>query len=323
MKDPARERYPGYVPRSYRAFLRVRKLYRQTAIRLQERLAARQATSITEEPMALVTDGAVSNPPGAINKCVRWMEEDLARPDIKAIVDQLVALKAELTRRGLRFTNTAGNFLAREYHPEHERGKLWENAWVVRHSGVQAGEAVLDVGGASTIFSCYLAGLGCRVDIVDNDWSNCGTIFNASYVAKRMGWRLRARDRDVSRPLPFAASAFDRVFSICVLEHLPSSVRQFLMREIGRVLRPGGTAGLTFDYDATRPVLITDRGLRYGQRATLERDVIRPSGLSVIGNTDWIDACPPEGFMGCLLLRKAAAPLGAGAAEESWRPFEE
>lgn len=255
--------------------------------------------------MAKLTDGPAPNPPGAINKCVRWLEEDLARPDIKAIADQLVALKAELTRRGLRFTNTAGNFLAREYHADYERGKLWENAWVFRHSGVEAGETVLDVGGASTIFSFYLASLGCRVDVVDNDWSNCGTIFNAAYSAKQMGWRLRAWDRDVSRPLPFAEGTFDRVFSICVLEHLPSGVRQCLMREVGRVLKPGGTLGLTFDYDITRPVLMTDRGLRYADRAKLEQDVIRPSGLQVVGNTDWMDACPRESFMGSLFLQKA------------------
>lgn len=309
MKDSARDRHPGYVPLSYRAFLRVRKVYRQTTTRLQERLAARHVIPLTEELLGLVTDGAVPNPVGAINKCVRWMEEDLARPDIKAISDQLVALKAELTQRGLRFTNTAGNFLARQYHPEHERGKLWENAWTIRHAGVQAGEAVLDVGGASTIFSFYLASLGCRVEVVDNDWSNCGTLFNANYVAKRMGWRLRAWDRDVSRPLPFAEGTFDRVFSICVLEHLPSGVRQFLMQEVGRVLKPGGRVGLTFDYDASRPVLITDRGLRYASRAKLERDVIEPSGLRVIGNMDWIDACPKEGFMGSLFLEQPAGSL--------------
>ena len=280
-------------------------------MRIQEAIAARQlADSDGHDPDAFQLPPAsavAQNPVEAINKCAQWMEEDLSRPDVKAIADRIVALRADLTRRGLRYTNTAGNFLARQYQPDYERGKLWENAWVIRHAGVRPGETVLDVGGASTIFSFYLASLGCRVAVVDNDWGNCGTIYNARYVARRMDWDLQAWDRDVAKPLPFPDATFDRVFSVCVMEHLPSGVRQFLMREVGRVLKPGGMVGMTFDYDAARPRLITDRGLRYAQRDKLERDVIRPSELHVVGNAEWVDAYPDHGFMGSLFLQKPLA----------------
>ncbi len=317
MKDRARDRFPSYLPPSSLAFLLARKVYRQTLTRIQERRAARRPHDPFLDDDGLLPaaiDGASGpNPPDAINKCARWFEEDLARPDIKAVVDHIGALKTELTRRGLHFTNTAGNFLAREFHPAHERGKLWENAWTIQHAGVAPGHMVLDVGGASTIFSFYLASLGCRVVVVDNDWANCGTIFNARYVANRMGWRLEALDRDVQRPLPFAADTFDRVFSICVLEHLPSQLRQYLMREIGRVLKPGGIAGFTTDYDTARPVLVTDKGLRFAYKAKLERDIIRPSGLSVYGPSCWVDACPQESFLGAFFLQKSPR-LSASAA---------
>ena len=46
---------------------------------------------------------------------------------------------------------------------------LWEDAWLIRHAHVEPGYTVLDVGGASTTFSFYLASLGCHVVIVDND----------------------------------------------------------------------------------------------------------------------------------------------------------
>lgn len=308
MKERSRERFPAYLTGPQRLALKARKVYRQTATRLSEWRAARRPLDpllhdgVNGAP--LKENPALPNPPEAINKCAQWTEDDLQRPDIRRVAEGLCALKDTLTSRGLRFTNTAGNFLPREYLPGSERGKLWENAWLAHHAGLQPNHTVLDVGGASTIFSFYAASLGCRIDVVDNDWANCGTLINAGYVADRMGWRLRAWNRDVTRPLPFEDNRFDRAFSICVLEHLPPRVRQTLMREMGRVLKPGGIIGLTVDYDASRPVLLTDKGLRFAYREKLERDVIQPSGLRVYGPSQWTDVCPPHIFLGALFLYK-------------------
>jgi len=311
MKDSPRDRFPACVPPSYRLFLQARKAYRQSWTRLQERVAAARPLDPLLADGMLVRDrmrADAPNPSGAINKCARWLEEDLAHPKVKAVADQIEALKAELTRRGLSFTNTAGNFLAREFHPAMERSKLWENAWVIAHSDIRPGQRVLDIGGASTMFSFYLASLGCRVTVVDNDWANCGTLFNTRHVARVMGWDLQALDRDIQHSLPFPQGAFDRVFSICVLEHLPSGLRQFVMKEISRMLPPGGIAGFTTDYDVTRPVLTTDRGLRFGYQEKFERDVLRPSGLHVYGPASWVDACAPEVFLGAFFLHQPTTP---------------
>ncbi len=311
MKDPARDRFPASIPLWYRARLYLRKTYRQTMTRLAESAAAKRPLDplLADGPPVITRPEEMngSNPPNALTKCAKWFEEDLQRPDVKAVADQILALKTELDTRGLRYTNTAGNFLRREYKPDTERGKLWENTWVLRHAQLAPKQRVLDVGGASTIFSFYLASLGCDVTVVDNDWANCGTLYNAMYIAKQMGWRLTALDRDVQYPLPFPDGTFNRVFSICVLEHLPSSLRQFVMKEIGRVLKPGGIAGFTTDYDETRPVLMTDKGLRFAYKAKLERDVIRPSGLSLYGTAHWVDACPKEVFLGAFFLQKSTA----------------
>lgn len=315
-QDRDADRFPPCVPPHVRAGLKLRKLYRQSATRWQERQAAHHpfdALLADGEPDRLLVAEA-PNPLHAVNKCGRWYLEDLDRPEIAPIAQRMEALKAALTSRGLRYTNTAGNFLAREFHPVHERGKLWENAWVIRHSDVRPGQVVLDVGGASTIFSFYLASLGCRVTVVDNDWANCGTLYNANYVARAMGWDLRALDRDISQPLPFADGSLDRVFSVCVIEHLPPGLRQFLLREIGRILRPGGLAGFTTDYDATRPVLVTDKGLRFAYWSKFERDVIHPSGLQVHGAADWTDACAADTFLGAFFLRKPDTAIPAPVA---------
>src|SRR5262245_60062333 len=47
-------------------------------------------------------------------------------------------------------------------------------------------------------------------------------------------------DADLNEPFPFAAATFDTVMAIEILEHLENP-RRFL-RELSRVLRPGGTA---------------------------------------------------------------------------------
>jgi len=308
LRDEHNERYPYYVPKYYRAFLKIRKLYRQGQVRLCERAAERKGpTGIVpdgEGTFREAKNGSLGNPKQDINKSFFWLDEDMDQPEIKAVADKINALKEDLQNKKLCFTTTAATFLTRMFYERSERVKLWENAWTIYHSGVNPNDRVLDIGGASTIFSFYLASMGCSVAAVDNDWGNCGTIYNSDYVAQKMGWDLRCYDRDIAKPLPFPDNHFDCVFSICVVEHLPSAVRRIMMREMGRVLKPSGVAGLTTDYDHRRKVLVTDKGLRFAYRNKLEEDVIKPSGLKIYGNADLVDAYPDQNFLGALFLRK-------------------
>jgi len=130
-------------------------------------------------------------------------------------------------------------------------------------------------------------------------------VYNTNYVARKMSWDIEIFDRDVARPVPFPDDNFDRVFSICTVEHLSSSVRRRMMREVARVLKPGGIVGLTIDYGINRKVLISDKGLRFGYRQKLFEEIINPSGLSIYGNDDLIDTgTDEEGFLGALFLKK-------------------
>lgn len=240
----------------------------------------------------------------AVNKCARWLEEDLTRRELAVLVQDIEALKQEMREKNVRFTNTAATFLSRMFYPRSERTKLWENVWTIHHSGVRPGHRALDVGGASTPFSFYLAKMGCAVTVLDNDWGNCGTIYNANDAARKMKWDLKAIDSDIAKPFPLPSNSFDRVFSICTIEHLSSPVRRFMMREIGRVLKPGGIAALTMCYDPNHEVLLVDKGLRFGYREKLEKDVLTPSGLKIYGNTDLLDFDPNAEFLGAVFLEK-------------------
>lgn len=308
MRDEYRERFPPYIPLYYHMFVKLRKVYRQTMVRVAESQARRKG------PKGIIPDGdaswfqpkgeSIPNPAEAINKSAIWLDEDLAKAEIKALAEKVNALRDELRRKGLCFTTTAATFISRMFYPKAERGKLWENIWLIYHSGVRPRSRVLDIGGASSIFSFYLASIGCSVAVVDNDWNNCGTIYNVNYVAEKMDWDLKAYDRNIARPLPFADEYFDYVFSICTVEHLPSRVRRLMMKEVARVLKPSGVVGLTMDYDPNRRVLLTDKGLRFAYRDKLEQDVIRPSGLRIYGNTNLIDFYHDKSFLGALFLKK-------------------
>jgi len=308
MVKPRDEKFPACIPVYYRIFCKLRKAKRQAMVRLNESKARRDG------PIDVLPDGvsaftpltasSKTNPAGAINKSGLWSEEDLSSPGIKSIADNIEALKAELKSRNLRCTSSTGTFVERLYTPRSERDKSWENAWIIRHSGAAPAQEVLEIGGASTAFVFYLAKMGCRVKVIDNDWGCCGIIYNTNYAAKAMGWDIEALDRDIAKPLPFPPESFDRVFSICTLEHLPSSVRRRMMREVSRVLRPGGIAGLTFDYDPSRKVLTSDKGLRFGYARKLFEEVIEPSGLSLAGNTELIDIYPEKNFVGAMFLKK-------------------
>lgn len=301
-------KFPYYIPFHYRLFLKLRKAYRQTTVRLMERSARRNG------PAGIVPDGEafwpsgkenlLFNPENAINKAGFWFEQDLEKKQLQALAKQLEELKEKFKTRKLYFANTAGTFLQGIADIDTERRKVWENVWTIYHSGVKPEHRVLDIGGASTIFSFYLASIGCSVSVVDNDWGNCGTIYNANYVAKQMDWDLKAYDRDAAQTLPFPDGHFGRVFSICTLEHLTSEARRSLMREVGRVLKPDGIAALTIDYCHDRQMLISDKGLRFAYKRKLEEDVIAPSGLDIFGNEDLKDISSEKNFLGALFLKK-------------------
>ncbi len=234
-----------------------------------------------------------------INKSGYRYREDLKILSVGNIVNDMIRLKKELTGQNLKFTTWMGDFTSRNEDKEME--KLWEDAWVLAHSDAKAGTRVLDAGGASTIFSFYLASKGCEVSVIDSDWLNVGLIENAVTVSRAMNWKMDVISGDITNPLPYPAEHFDFVFCICVLEHLTSQQRRKAMKNLAACLKPGGLMGLTVDYDIDRG---GDKGLRFRDRETIDNDLILPSGLALYGNDDLIDEYDEKFFLGALILKK-------------------
>jgi ubiquinone/menaquinone biosynthesis C-methylase UbiE len=103
--------------------------------------------------------------------------------------------------------------------------------------------------------------------------------------ARKAGLQIDFRNEGVEA-LPFADAQFDAVLSTWMLHHLPSKVRQDGVREISRVLKPGGRL-LVVDFGGAKQ----HRGLlahfhqRHGHVKPAEVTVLlNAAGLNVIAN---------------------------------------
>jgi glycosyltransferase involved in cell wall biosynthesis/ubiquinone/menaquinone biosynthesis C-methylase UbiE len=128
----------------------------------------------------------------------------------------------------------------------------WEIFAVMSHTRplLRPGVRLLDAGGASSLFSFYLASLGHEVHAID---LNEKLTWNARKVAKALGWtNLHSYVMNMGN-LEFPDEYFDIAYSICVFEHLDYDVKQEALAEIARCLKMDGLLCITFDYKNPAP----------------------------------------------------------------------
>jgi SAM-dependent methyltransferase len=120
-----------------------------------------------------------------------------------------------------------------------------------------------------------------------------------AHFLRRIGLASRLVDIHLEvqdgRRLTYADDSFDKVFSISVLEHIPDDGDGLALREIARVLRPGGVVALTVPFRAAGHHDEYVSGDVYERKATgaptfyqrrydlktLEERLIAPSGLEL------------------------------------------
>jgi ubiquinone/menaquinone biosynthesis C-methylase UbiE len=155
--------------------------------------------------------------------------------------------------------------------------RLWEYSSAIIDSGVDSRMTVLDAGGTGTVFSYYLASEGCRVVTVDIDNEK---VINANKAVKKFNFNMVNLNQSVTN-LGFKGEGFDRVYSICVLEHLKIENQPVAIKELARVLKKGGILVLSFDFGkrgADNPIL---------SKEEIISRIVKPSGLEIFHNAEF------------------------------------
>lgn len=110
---------------------------------------------------------------------------------------------------------------------------------VVQLARLDAGQAVLDVGcgtGSLAIAAKQAVGPAGAVEGID---PSAAMIARARKKARKAGMNVALR-QGVIEALPFPDARFDTVLSTLMLHHLPGALRAQGVREMRRVVRPGG-----------------------------------------------------------------------------------
>jgi SAM-dependent methyltransferase len=120
-----------------------------------------------------------------------------------------------------------------------------EARYVLRHLAVEERHTVLDVGSPKLPSLFLAARLGARVhatDLLDYFFERYGAYARAVLPSAPALYQMEVQD---ARKLSYGEEAFDRVFSISAIEHIPDDGDRVAIGEIARVLKPGGLLCLT------------------------------------------------------------------------------
>ena len=137
-------------------------------------------------------------------------------------------------------------------------------AMIARQAALLApspGERVLDAGTGSGNLAAALARPG--VELIGIDF--CEPAFE---LARRKVPTAHFQFGDLTRPLPFPDGWFDHVACSAVLHVLNAEEQRFAVRELARVLRPGGRLVLTAFANGFSALKVYAESLREERRAT-------------------------------------------------------
>jgi hypothetical protein len=138
------------------------------------------------------------------------------------------------------------------FYPDHAP-RVWEYPVIAGLVGghLPTGSRVADVGAGVTPLAPFLSSRGYVVETVDPseilrtwppqpDWNEWGFLDYAAAGLAHSSWNCTL-DQVPRRP------AFDGIYSVSVIEHLPAAVRRALLTDISARVRPGGLVALTID----------------------------------------------------------------------------
>ena len=124
------------------------------------------------------------------------------------------------------------------------RKKLFDQA------AVQTRHRVLDIGCGTGSFAVAIKAWLPSVEVVGLD-PDPKALARSRRKAERAGVSIRF-DQGFANALPYSDGSFDRVFSSFMFHHLPQDAKLATVREVRRVLKPGGSLHL-LDFEQEGP----------------------------------------------------------------------
>ncbi|MBI4656173.1 MAG: class I SAM-dependent methyltransferase [Elusimicrobia bacterium] len=223
---------------------------------------------------------------------------DLEKPGWRGIIDEMHELMKVPERNRKSFCHCTDR-RSLIHRAEIESYKHWEYPWTIVHGSFEPGMPVLDCGCGRGFLQIYLALKGCNVHSVDvstmktKDLRKFWNLVQKyklplkenresaiKNLAKRYNTSINFKVASISR-LPYENASFDRVYCISALEHMNPGEDEEAVREMCRVLKPGGRLLITVDFS---PVSLPDR------RSYNANDIVKMikiSGLELSGKLDY------------------------------------
>ena len=227
--------------------------------------------------------------------------EDLKTREALEVIEELKVLIRQYEKDGCKISSWYGdcdgdpymtelNILNRGYDYEpildekddlkYPSFLLWEIYWVYSNLNLKKGDRVLDIGGACSLFSFYLASKGIQVVALD---LNGRIVEEANRIATVMRIDYTAVCSDAEEYVQQTTEKFDCITSICVFEHIEINKRKRIIAQLHKCLKENGKLAFTFDYK--NPL----GSVKINNIEDIENQFLCNDNLCLVGNQEFYD----------------------------------
>jgi SAM-dependent methyltransferase len=178
--------------------------------------------------------------------------------------------------------------------------RAFEYPWAFEALRAEPGQRVLEIGGGLSGFQFVLDKAGCEVVNADpgDSFHTTGwpvTPATMQRLNSAVGTDVTLLNSYVE-DAHFPADHFDRVVSVSVFEHVPEEALAPLLREVHRILKPGGLMVATVDLFLDVEPFTSARENVYGHNVSV-RWLVETSGLTLVhGDTNQLYGYPGFDF---------------------------